>query len=268
MRTKRTRLALAGMLTLAVTLFAGLTFGGAATAAKKKGGGGGGGTKTINKGGAAIPDDTFAGVDLDNPPDGFPDNAGNGGQFKSGVLVSKITVGEKLAAAKIKDLNVQVDITHTDIGDISVQLYGPNGQYVGLNYGNENYPDATANALPPGNSSLGKFGPTTFDDQAPVYINDTNSCPNLTTETEPGACDAPRPDGAGVEAFAPYAGSFKPEDGTLAGLGSKLMGNWFLVIFDNDPFAGSSDTIDIGRLNNWKLIAQLKGGGGGKKGKK
>ena len=201
MSTKRTRLALAGMLTLAVTLCAGLMFGGAATAAKKKGGGGGGGTKTINKGSAPIPDSTITGTDTDVPPDGFIDCGGNGGCYKNGVLGSRIVVGQKLRTAKIMDLNVRVDITHTDIGDLQIFLVAPNGAVISLSDFNENYPAP----LPPGTKSLGKFGPTTFDDEALLNIDDTAS------STEPGGLPTD-----GTEAFAPYAGAFKPQSGSLS----------------------------------------------------
>ena len=71
-------------------------------------------------------------------------------------------VGQKLRTAKIKDLNVRVDITHTDIGDLQIFLVAPNGAVITLSEFNENYPAP----LPPGTQSLGKFGPTTFDDEA------------------------------------------------------------------------------------------------------
>lgn len=249
MSSKRNRLALAGMLTLAVTLCAGLTFGGAAAAKKK--GGGGGGTKTISKGGAPIPDSTISGVDTDVPPDGFVDCGGNGGCYKNGVLGSRIVVGQKLRTAKITDLNVRVDISHTDIGDLDIYLVAPNGAVITLAASIENYPAP----LPAGAKSLGKFGPTTFDDEALLNIDDTAS------STEPGGTATD-----GTEAFAPYAGSFKPQSGSLSEVGSKLFGTWTLVVFDNDPaFGGPGDTADVGTLNSWALIAELKGGGGKKK---
>jgi hypothetical protein len=251
MRTKRSRIALLGILALAFSVTAGLTLSDVASAQKKKKGGGG--TKTITKGGGPIPD----GVGVTDSPD-------NGGPADgvTGVLSSKITVGRKFAGAKIKDLNVGLQFTHADLRDVCVDLIGPNGQWVNLTCGNANLPAGT---FPPGDPPLpGTFGPTTFDDDASLYIDDTNSCP--ADPEEGGACDPLRPSGAPGEARVPYAGNYKPEEGTLASLGGKLQGSWVLLVFDGDPFTPTGgDNIDTGSLTNWKLIAQLKGGGKKKK---
>ena len=45
-----------------------------------------------------------------------------------------------------------------------------------------------------------------------------------------------------AEAFAPYAGSFKPQSGSLSSAGSKLFGTWTLVVFDNDPRSAARTT--------------------------
>jgi hypothetical protein len=245
MRRKRSRFALLGILALAFSVTAGLTLSDVAAAQKK---GKGGGSKTINKGGAAIPDSTAPATPSGNggPPD-----------FHRGVLNSVIKVGRKFASAKIKDLNVQVSILHNDIGDLQLFLYGPNGQSTVLSAFNDNNPPGSTG---PPFFSGGVFGPTTFDDQATLFINDTNSCPAADPETVD--CTGV-PDGGSVEARPPYVGNFKPEDGTLAGLGRKLMGNWILTVVDGDPFVPGltpPDTADVGRLVNWKLIARLRGG--------
>ena len=124
MRRKRSRFALVGILALAFSVTAGLTVGGVADAAKK-----GGGSKTIKKGGAAIPDSTAPATPSGNggPPD-----------FHRGVLNSVIKVGRSSPASKIKDLNVQVSITHNDIRDLQLFLYGPNGQSTVLSAFNDN----------------------------------------------------------------------------------------------------------------------------------
>jgi hypothetical protein len=257
MRRKRSRFALLGILALAFIVTAGLTISDAASAQKKKKGGGG--TKTISKAGGPIPDGTALAAPTGNggPPD-----------FHRGVLNSVIKVGRKFASAKIKDVNVQVSITHQDIGDLQLFLYGPNGQSTVLSAFNDNNPPP---GPPPPFFSLGLFGPTTFDDQATLFINDTNSCPAADPDpptNAPGPGCTGEPDGGGLEARPPYAGSFKPEDGTLAGLGSRLFGNWILTVVDGDPFVPGltpADTPDTGTLTNWKLIAQLKGGGKKKK---
>jgi hypothetical protein len=262
MRRKRSRIALLGILTLAFTVTAGLTISDVASAQKKKKGGGGG-SKTLSFPVGPIPDSTQP---IDTDGDGMPNFTRNGGEFHAGVLDVKRTAGRKLAGAKIKDLNVQLAFTHGDLIDVTVNLIGPNGQWVNLTAGNANFPAGT---FPGAGPFPGTFGPTTFDDQAAVYINDTNSCPNDpdlvffgTTCADP----PPTPDGGGIEARPPYLGNFKPQDGTLASLGSKLQGTWVLLAFDGDPFGdGPGDTIDTGTVTTAKLVAQLKGGGGKKK---
>ena len=249
MQKKRSRFALLGILALAITVTAGLTISSEAIAKKKKGGGG---TKTITKAGGPIPDPFFS-----------PTPTGNGGSADAnvGVLASQIKVGRKFASAKIKDLNVQVSATHTDIGDLLFELIGPNGQYVLLSAFNDNQPPAPGPFVP---STV--FGPTTFDDTAPLFINDGNSCPAVDPDPPgPGATCAGKPDGGGLEARPPYAGSFKPQNGTLASLGTRLFGSWVLLVTDVDPTFGAGDPLEIGSLTNWKLIAQLKGGGKKKK---
>jgi hypothetical protein len=246
MQRKRSRLAVLGVLALALTLTAGLTASDAFAQKKKKGGGGG--SKTFTKGGGAIPDSSFP----DNP-------TGNGGEFHRGLLASKVTVGKKFAGAKIKDLNVQVSVTHQRLSDLFIQLVGANGNVITLFDGSENNTPGTTG---PPFFSGGVLGPTTFDDQAALFIDDTNSCPS----GPDAAFDCfGSPDGGNVEAFAPYAGAFKPADGTLNSLGSKLQGTWVLLVFDFNP-PSSGDPAASGSLGNWKLIAQLKGGK--KKGKK
>jgi hypothetical protein len=251
---KRNRLALLGILTLALSVTVGLTVDGAVAAKKKKGGGGG--SKTFSKGSAPIPDAKFNCLDTDANGQFSDDCQSNGGsEFDEGVLVSKIVVGKKFLAAKIKDLNVQVEITHGDISDLDVYLVGPRGGFVYL------YNGVANNAVPlPANTFNTKLGPTVFDDQALLNVNDQRS-----------ATDPPANPANGSEAFAPYAGSFKPVTGTLASLGGKLFGTWYLIVRDFDAYdgpTGSPEGIQTGVLNGWKLIGQLKGGGGGKKKKK
>ena len=91
--------------------------------------------------------------------------------------------------------------------DLFIQLVGANGNLVTLFDGTDNNPPGSTT---PPFGSRGVLGPTTFDDQATLFINDTNSCPS----TAGGPCPGGAPDGGGVEAFAPYAGSFKPADGS------------------------------------------------------
>lgn len=244
MRRKRSRFALMGILALAFSVTAGLTVGGMADAAKK-----GGGSKTFKKGGGAIPDATFA----------VP-GTGNGGEFRRGLLASKVVVGQKFAGAKIKDLNVEVTATHNDLSDLFIQIVGPNGKLVTLYDGTDNNPPGTTG---PPHFSQGRLGPTTFDDQAALFLDDTNSCPAADPDPPTGSCVG-APDGGSVEARPPYAGAFKPVDGALSSLGKKLQGTWVLLVFDLDPFTGGGDVPQVGALGGWKLIVKLKGGGGGK----
>jgi hypothetical protein len=137
-----------------------------------------------------------------------------------------------------------VTIQHADIGDLTIYLITP-GRFVTLSAFNDNNVPGTT--FPPF-ESLGRFGPTIFDDQATMFIDDTKSA------TEPPANPAD-----GGEAFAPYAGPFKPQSGTLRGLGGRIAESYCLLIKDNDPpFTAPGDVPDTGSLTSWGITVKLK----------
>jgi subtilisin-like proprotein convertase family protein len=141
MKSKRSCLALVGVLALAVSLTMGLTVSGAAAAKKKKKAGGTVNiTKAVNQ---QVPDATAT---------------------TNGVLVSTIQVGgKKFKGTKVRDVNVTLQATGS-AGDaaehLTARLTAPNGATTWLF----------------ANSVLGQsFGPLTFDDESVnTIVTDAN----------------------------------------------------------------------------------------------
>lgn len=256
---------------MAVLALLGATLVGGVADAKKKKKGPKRITKTVR---GQVPDSQETCVDKDG--DGVVDCSDNGGEYKNGILAKRFKVpgasggakGASASALRVRSIQLQVSATGNDVGDLDMWLIGPNGKWVNLKsccY--ENHPPGTV--FPPTDTfgSAGRFGPALFDDKAPMFINDTNSCPNLANEMAPGDCTPAdtRGDGGGVEAFAPYAGSFKPEDGTMASLGRRLTGDLWFIARDNDPpntcgppACPSGDPADVQSVTA-KLIITPKG---------
>jgi hypothetical protein len=195
----------------------------------------------------------------DTNGDGYPDFTGNGGQ-SDGVLASHINIRGSL---KAKDINVSIRLIDPAAFELVFILVAPNGPSITLEPGVGNPPQGAAAAPDaPFGASLGTFGtgpntcagtPTTFDDQASLFINDTNSTP-----AEPAFPD--EPDGGGVEAFQPYAGSYKPAGLPIATLGTKLKGRWLLLVDDYSNGSGAGPGIgpyvqSNATLGCWKLTA-------------
>ena len=117
MKSKRSRLALVGVLALAVSVTVGLTVSGTAAAKKKKKAGGTVDiTKAVNQ---QVPDATAT---------------------TNGVLVSTIDVGgKKFKGTKVRDVNVTLQATGSAgdaADDLTVRLTAPNGATTWL-FGNE-----------------------------------------------------------------------------------------------------------------------------------
>src|SRR6266511_1025489 len=132
MKSKRSRLALVGVLALAVSVTVGLTVSGTAAAKKKKKAGGTVDiTKAVNQ---QVPDATAT---------------------TNGVLVSTIDVGgKKFKGTKVRDVNVTLQATGSAgdaADDLTVRLTAPNGATTWL-FGNELVGQS--------------FGPLTFDDES------------------------------------------------------------------------------------------------------
>jgi subtilisin-like proprotein convertase family protein len=133
-----------------------------------------------------------------------------------GTLVSDVVVPQ---SATIRDLNVQLDITHSIASDLLVQL-------------------TKVDALVPANSititlfdSVGgtadHFIGTILDDEQPVAI-----------------------DAAASPAVAPFAGRFRPEQSLSMFDGQDLGGLWQLTVTDQVAANGG-----VGRLESWALVS-------------
>jgi subtilisin-like proprotein convertase family protein len=213
---KHSRLALVGMLTLALSVTAGIAAGGAAQAtgekaAKAKKKKRGNKARTFQNGQQLlIPDD----------PEGasFP-----------GVLDATIKVGNAMRGKHVRDVDVSVRITHPVTADLRMFLIAPNGATVGLADSNPGQPGNTGYGSPaPGCSA----GMTTFNDETFNFLS-----PDGTEVNEPG------------EILSPWAANVEPQGfpGPLNIVdGGRARGTWILRILDN--FNG-----DIGTLNCFKL---------------
>jgi subtilisin-like proprotein convertase family protein len=118
---------------------------------------------------------------------------GGVGIIDNGTTTSTLTVPNNGAPFKIKDLNVQVNITHTQASQLTLTLIAPDGTRVLL-------------AAGVGGVSGQNFTDTVFDD------------------------DAALPIAGGV---APFNGSFRPVGDLGALAGKELSGTWTLEVKDN-----------------------------------
>jgi subtilisin-like proprotein convertase family protein len=150
MKSKRSRLAVAGVGALALALTIGLTSGSVAQA-KKKHKSGGVATLTNNA----------------NTP--IPDASAT----TEGTLVSTINLGgKKFKKTKIRDVNVTVQTTgdqNDAAGDLFVRLTAPNGATTPLFFG----------------LSGQSIGPLTLDDETPNVLGGTPPAPNSETVVAP-----------------------------------------------------------------------------------
>jgi hypothetical protein len=222
MRSKRSRFARMGILALALGVTVGM-LGGAAEAVAAK--------KTLNMKTGVVPD---AVDDTGAPP-------GANGTGQLGIFSSCKKIGTK-ASAKIKDTTFELSFTSADTSEIQVLAAGPKGGIELMGFEGNTPPPFPPNTV---------VGPTTFKDDAPLDIDDHQS-------TGDGAGF----EGAGAEAFAPYAGEFRPESGQLSSLGSRTGGTWCIFAFDafGPVFgAGPGDPNGIATITEAKFKFKTKG---------
>ena len=210
---KRTRLALVGVLALAVSVVAGLSLSGSAAAKKKsKAGGTVDITMPVNQ---QVPDAVVT----------SPTTQTNG------VLISTITVGgKKFKGTKVRDANVTVQgngNAATGSGaasDLTIRLTAPNGATTWL----------------VGNQFFGQsFGPTTFDDES---INTIGGGPP--PAPDPTTLVSPYVGTAQPHCFSAQGGC------TLSAMdGGPVTGVWTLRVIDNGTPPPTLTTI----LNSWRL---------------
>lgn len=126
--------------------------------------------------------------------------------------------------------NVEIDLTHTWVGDIGILLIGPGGQILDLSTGNGGANDNYTN--------------TVFSDNAADFI--TSGTPPFTGTW--------RPEGRATSLTAPYTNAPPLGTHTFASTfnGTNADGVWTLYI--NDYVA-----LDIGVLNSWSITFTSSG---------
>jgi subtilisin-like proprotein convertase family protein len=153
------------------------------------------------------PQDTFTFPNMDavtdQPLDNIPDGVG--------MLTSTLTIAR---SELIHDLNVQLDITHPNVSDLTVRLTSPD-------------PDGPGGPATPITVTLASlvggagdnFVHTIFDDEQPSAVS------------------------SGV---APFAGRYQPQQSLSAFDGINIQGTWTLEVID-------SVSGNAGRLENWSM---------------
>src|SRR4051794_21079160 len=122
------------------------------------------------------------------------------------LFVSRIKIPDK---GKVKDVDLNVRLNHTNDGDVFLALVSPAGKTVNLSSDNGN---GSADFGTGPNDCHGT--PTIFNDEAATSIADPGALP-------------------------PFAGSFIPEE-PLSRFDSQVHGIWSLVVCDdNSPDAGT-----------------------------
>jgi subtilisin-like proprotein convertase family protein len=145
-----------------------------------------------------------------------PVGTGGTGDPAKDVQTSQITVSGLDASRSISQITANLSIFHPSDSDLTITLIGPDGTSVLLSGGNPKNPP-----LPTPNIFTTNFINTTFDDSAGTPISGANS-------------------------FAPYTGTFIPDQPLSAFVGKNPNGVWTLQIADN-----AQD--NTGTLLNWSL---------------
>ena len=161
--------------------------------------------------GATMPSATLTYTNAPSVP--IPDGVGNCVDGPGAPAISTITIGD---SGSIQDVNVSLDITHTWVGDLVVELASPSGTTVVL----VNRPGSASNETC-GSSSHNII--TLLDDES---------------------------GGGSVEnADPPTGSSYTPEQPLSAFDGQNLAGEWVLRVYDHS-------SLDTGTLNAWSLIIE------------
>lgn len=195
MTRNRSRLAVAGVLVIALGAGTGLSLDGAAQAAKQK--------QSSNK--PKI---------FQNPQQSLiPDRPG---PFSFvGVLDSTINIGKAMKGKLVTDVDVSIRVTHPDLDDLDFYLIAPNGTKVFLTGNHDGIADA-ATSYGAGAANCGG-APTTFSDETANFISDS-----VTGEViEPG------------QIVSPWAATVQPEGFPLNVIdGGAASGRWILRVVD------------------------------------
>lgn len=195
-RTRSPRIALLGVLALALSAAAGLAAGGAAVAAKGKPAAGK--ARIFKSGQQSL----------------IPDRPSGANTFV-GVLDSTIRVGKVMKGKLVGDLDVSVRISHPDLDDLDVYVIAPNGAKVFLT-GNHDGIGNAATGYGTGEASCAG-APTTFSDETANFISDSSTGAIV----EPG------------QIVSPWAATVQPEGFPLSVIdGAKARGIWTLRVED------------------------------------
>jgi subtilisin-like proprotein convertase family protein len=128
-------------------------------------------------------------------------------------VVSTILVSDNFL---VTDVNVEVNLEHTWVGDLILELTGPNSTVVRL------MGDGPDGSIGPDGSSGDNLTGTVFDDEALASIT-------------------------GVDSFdAPFTGSWIPREALSAFDGINAAGGWVLTATDDESG-------DVGTFLNWSL---------------
>jgi hypothetical protein len=211
MRCDRSRLALLGILALALSVTAGLTVSGASAAKKKKGKTGGtvNITKTV---GAAVPDATAN---------------------TNGLLASTIDVGgKKFKGTRIRDVNVTLstlgsrEAPPSSAFQLSARVTAPNG--------------ATTWLFVPGSLSGASIANLTLDDQ--TFVRLTPGTPRDATELGPPYAGTAQPDVTSPGAGQGGVNTFSVMDN------GPVTGTWTLRVVDNVAMGPSTSILNSWRI--------------------
>jgi subtilisin-like proprotein convertase family protein len=181
--------------TLATTAFV--------THAVSVGGGGGGGG-----GGGAFTPTVFTSAD---PPVAIPDGVSTPATVISFDVSGSGSVGDP----QVGDLTVQLQVTHTYVGDVHIDLKSPDGTQITIDNGR-------------GGSyqNLGTPGTT-----PPNFSFDDTAANSIVTDV----------------ATSPVTGAYRPENPLAGFTGLPIAGTWQLLVYD-------SDTPDSGTINQARLV--------------
>ena len=172
----------------------------------------------------------------------IPDNAYNG--TLGSMACSTINTSSLPASSFVADVQVQIGMSHTFVGDLTIKLISPSGSILGLvsRPGVVETADNGNDVAGFGeNSNLLTANPLTYTDSATTSAEQMGKVP-IDLATGQTIC---------VDGGTPC--SYAPAPATVAGLanfqgfdGQNAVGNWQLCI-------GDSAGADTGTFNNWTL---------------
>lgn len=173
----------------------------------------------------------------------IPDNTYNGTLGTMGC--STINTGALPPTSVLNDISVQIAMSHTFVGDLTIKLVAPSGSILGIVSRPgvvETADDGNDTAGFGENSNLAIANPLTYHDFTPASSEQMGRTP-IDLATGQTICV----DGGTPCTYTPSAGSIAGGVGTFAGFdGQNAIGNWQLCI-------GDSAGADTGTFQSWTL---------------